>query len=922
MHSKQPMQLVFFPDAVQHITRLCRILRSPQGNAMLVGLGGSGKQSLARLAAFVCGCQCQQLEVTKEYGMVQFREDIKKLFLVAGVEKQSVVFLVTDSQIVDEGFLEDINCIINSGDVPNLFGQEERDKIVLDLKDLCAAQGLPLGKDEVYNFFVRQVRHHLHVVLSMSPVGDSFRNRCRQFPSLINCCTIDWYLEWPADALVDVAMRTLESVNLIQPKASLDESADKSTEKRPMNAQEMRRAVAEACVTIHSQVKVLEERFWDEMRRRFYVSPKSYLELLSLYGSLLEEKTRVLVDRRDTFRSGMSKMASLTTVIAESKLELDRLRPELVEKNLATTALVREVTRDTQQATKAKATVAKETEEVQQRKDTVSAIQADAQKDLDEALPMLEDAIRALNSLTKADIVEVKSFTKPPPLVQVVMEAVCTLLHQPASWESAKRVLGQTDFMDQLLTLDKDNIDNKVIRSLKRYIDNPDFNPETVGTVSKAAKGLCMWCRAIDVYAAVAREVEPKKARLREADAELASAEATLGEKRAELDEVQARVAALEVRLEEAERDQRDMQAQADLCQARMDRAGRLTSALGAEQVAWSEQAQALSERLERIAGDVLLSAACITYFGPFTAEYRHMLLETALGRCENLGVPVSEGFSLRGTLATDFQVRTWMLCGLPADPLSVDNAVVVMNATRCPLMIDPQGQAAKWIWELLNSDGLRVANAKEASLLRVAEICIRNGTALLIQDVGEELDPALAPILAKQTYTVNDRTLIRIGDSEVDYDPGFRLFLASKLPNPHYMPETCIQTTLINFTVTKAGLEDQLLVDLVRKERPDLETAKDKLVVSMANDSKQLQDLQDKVLQLLRESEGPILDNEQLVNTLQQSKQTSMLIRRRFEDAKSTDAELSAAREQYRTVARRASIIYFVIADLAGVNR
>lgn len=160
-----------------------------------------------------------------------------------------------------------------------------------------------------------------------------------------------------------------------------------------------------------------------------------------------------------------------------------------------------------------------------------------------------------------------------------------------------------------------------------------------------------------------------------------------------------------------------------------------------------------------------------------------------------------------------------------------------------------------------------------------------------------------------------------RLGDSDVDYDPNFRFYMTTKMPNPHYMPDVCIKVTIVNFTVTAKGLEDQLLGDVVRKERSDLEEQKDRLLVSISNDKKQLQDLEDKVLKLLKESEGNILDDEVLINTLKNSKLTSGVIQGRVKEAEVTEKEINAAREQYRCVATRGSILYFVIADLALID-
>ncbi|KAI8730182.1 Dynein heavy chain 6, axonemal, partial [Biomphalaria glabrata] len=116
-------------------------------------------------------------------------------------------------------------------------------------------------------------------------------------------------------------------------------------------------------------------------------------------------------------------------------------------------------------------------------------------------------------------------------------------------------------------------------------------------------------------------------------------------------------------------------------------------------------------------------------------------------------------------------------------------------------------------------------------------------------------------------------RVLIRLGDSDIDYDRNFRFYMTTKLSNPHYLPEVCIKVTVINFTVTKKGLEDQLLSDVVSLERPDLEEQRNELIMRINADKNQLKSIEDKILKLLFESEGNILDNEELINTLNDSK-------------------------------------------------
>jgi dynein heavy chain, axonemal len=203
--STSPMKLVVFLDAAEHVSRICRVARAPSGHALLLGVGGSGRQSLTRLAAHVEDFDLFQIEISKQYGPSEWRDDLRRVLKKAGVDGRDTIFLFTDTQIVWEGMLEDINNILNSGEVPNLWKPEDGEEIAAAMRPILAAEGIAPTKTAINAQFVSRVRARLHVVLAMSPLGEAFRRRLRMFPALVNCCTIDWFREWPVDALESVA---------------------------------------------------------------------------------------------------------------------------------------------------------------------------------------------------------------------------------------------------------------------------------------------------------------------------------------------------------------------------------------------------------------------------------------------------------------------------------------------------------------------------------------------------------------------------------------------------------------------------------------------------------------------------------------------------------------------------------------------
>eukprot|EP00349_Pseudokeronopsis_sp_Brazil_P003213 CAMPEP_0202960654 /NCGR_PEP_ID=MMETSP1396-20130829/4802_1 /ASSEMBLY_ACC=CAM_ASM_000872 /TAXON_ID= /ORGANISM="Pseudokeronopsis sp., Strain Brazil" /LENGTH=225 /DNA_ID=CAMNT_0049680015 /DNA_START=1697 /DNA_END=2374 /DNA_ORIENTATION=- len=201
-------------------------------------------------------------------------------------------------------------------------------------------------------------------------------------------------------------------------------------------------------------------------------------------------------------------------------------------------------------------------------------------------------------------------------------------------------------------------------------------------------------------------------------------------------------------------------------------------------------------------------------------------------------------------------------------------------------------------------------------------EGALRNGEVVLIEDIGEDLDPSLDPVLTKAIYKEEGVFKMNFGDRPLIYDNNFTLYITTKLPNPHYLPEICIKLTIINFTVTFPGLEEQLLVDVVINEAPEVENQRTTLVLEISKNKNQLKYLENLILQKLSASdESTILDDVPLIETLQVSKESSVKIAEALINAEKIEQKIQETRDSYKEVSIRGSILYFVIADLAGID-
>jgi dynein heavy chain len=191
------MNLVLFEDAMKHACKISRIIANDQGHALLVGVGGSGKQSLARLSSFICSFSTITIMISSTYGMGDLKADLQKFYMKAGVRDEGLMFLFTEGQITNEKFLVYLNDLLSSGEIADLFAAEDVDGIMNSVRGAVKGEGMVDSKDNCMSFFYNRVRRNLHMALCFSPVGDGFRVRSTRFPAIVTATVIDWFHPWP-----------------------------------------------------------------------------------------------------------------------------------------------------------------------------------------------------------------------------------------------------------------------------------------------------------------------------------------------------------------------------------------------------------------------------------------------------------------------------------------------------------------------------------------------------------------------------------------------------------------------------------------------------------------------------------------------------------------------------------------------------
>jgi len=676
------MDLVLFEDAMKHVARIARIVLNEGGHALLVGVGGSGKQSLSRLASFICGYTVKQIVISSTYGINDLKDDLKWMYNKAGLKDEGVMFLLTDSQITNERFLIFINDLLASGNIPDLFATDEQDGIINAMTSKVKAAGLVPERKTCWDFFINLIRKNLHVVLAFSPVGDDFRNRARKFPAIVNCTVIDWFQPWPKEALFSVGRKFLAELDLG------DKGVRAGIERfLPFSFDSVNKAAAK----------------FKRMERRFvYTTPKSFLELLKLYGVLLTKKRDEADKAIDRLANGLQKLRETAEAVTKIEEDLKIKLEEADKKRTVAEGIAETVSRERAVVEVESEKARVESEEVAKIQAEVSVKQKDTEEDLAKAEPAVVKAMAALDTLNKKDLGECKTMAKPPMGVDDVFAATMVLLAgihpnvqiqkngkvKDTSWDAAKKqLLGNIpEYIDFLKGMkecvDNDNVPILNWKEIRRYLAMEHFTPDIIMTKNSAAAGLCSFIINIVNYYDIVVTVEPKRQALREANEQLSSANTRLSSVLQKVAELQEKLDKLNIEFDQANAEKNDALEQVARGEKKLNLAQRLTGALSSENERWGINIQTFKAEKELLTGDVLLASAFISYVGPFTKPFRDSLMttqfvpflkkefQTAVG--ENGSLPMSTECDPIKILTTDAQIAEWNTDGLPADQVRV----------------------------------------------------------------------------------------------------------------------------------------------------------------------------------------------------------------------------------------------------------
>lgn len=934
-HPSRVMNLVLFDDALRHLMRISRCLGMTRGNILLVGVGGSGKQSLTRLASYCAGQTLFQITVSKSYSMNNLMDDLRAMYKACGKSGTKMTFLVTEAEIKEESFMEVINSILTTGEIANLFPKDELIQMASEIRNIAVKQvpNFVDTPDNLIKFFMSRAISNLHVVLCMSPVNVKFPERARRFPGIIAGCTIDWFLPWPKEALIAVSNGFISEMKI-----------DCS--------EQVREDLVIHMGTVHQIVMDSCEEYFQKMRRHVYQTPKSFLSFLADYSGMYSAKISEIIMKANRVEIGLDKLKAGANDVEKMKVVLGGEDAKLRVAEAATNEMLKRLEVSAMAAKKEENAVSKIKYDCQEVAARITKEKADAEEDLAKAQPFVDEADAAAGSIKPSDLSELKKLAKPSDIIRLIFDCVALLrmdklvrvepmevtigagkdkrtsMFIKDSFKFAQTgMLSDARFLNsifQFSRVEKDFINDETIELMMPYLNLEGFTAVAARNASKAAEGLCTWCRAMVQYHEASKIVKPKLEALAVAVARLEQAEGELFRSEMILKACQDTLANLQKDFDDQIAMKYSIEANALSTKKRMELATSLIQGLSGERQRWKSDKEEFADTMRRLVGDVALACAFISYCGGFNQDFREYLINHRLSKdLKERKIPLSNSLDLTEFLADIGTIGDWNLEGLPTDPLSIQNGILVTRSSRFPLLIDPQGQALRWICnhEEKRMPAFGVSIKSGARFREQLEFCLSEGKTFIVVGIEEEIDPMLNPVLEKQITIKGKTKYITISGKVCDYNDDFNMYLVTRLPNPHFSPEDQSKCAIVDFTVTQKGLEDQLLGRVIQKEQRSLEESLKSVLEEVTSNTKALIRLDQMLLERLSENTGNLLDDEELINVLADTKQRSTDVKEKLVSAAEVRKSINLKREQYRPVATRGSVLYFAIVDMANVN-
>lgn len=863
------------------------------------------------------GLKTFQLKTTRKYGQEEFDADLRSVLRRTGCNGEKVCFILDESNILETSFLERMNTLLANGEVPGLFEGDDYTTLMTACKEGAMRQGLNLdSEDELYKWFTNEIVRNLHVIFTMNPPNSDLSSQAAASPALFNRCVLNWMGDWSDRTLYQVGEALCDRLNLDKSDYRVPETVRRVGDQIAL-PETYREAVYSSMVHVHKTVCKQSEG-------KIAVTPGDFLDFVEQFTKIYLEKSEELEDQQRHFNVGLDKLRETVIKVKELRTDLAEKKGQLEKKDNEAKLMLRQMIDDQNEAERKQAASYEIQYALDEQNKDIEERQAVVKQDLARAEPAVLEAEDSVKNIKKQQLNELRALANPPEAVKMTLESVCTMLgHKTSTWKEIMLFVRREDFIPMIVNFDNEKQLTPQIRAKmeRDYLSLPSFNYEAVNRASKACGPLLQWVIAQVDYSSILERVGP----LRD---EVQQLEDKANQTKAQAQAITDMIKELEGSIENYKEDYaqlitetQSIKGEMQQVEHKVERSIKLLESLSSEKKRWGMNIKEFQSKRDCLAGNCLLSSAFIAYAGFFDQQTRKNLRDGWSLQLEESGITFEEYHSVCDYLANGKQKLQWHENSLPVDDLCVENAIMVERYSRYPFIIDPTARVVEFLRkEHENKRKLTITSFLDDAFVKHLESALRFGNPILIQD-AEHLDPVINQVLNKEYKKTGGRTLITLGRQDIDFSSDFRMYLLTRDPSIRVQPHISSRATVVNFTITRSSLESQALNQVLQTERPDVESQRKELIKLQSEYKVALRRLEESLLQALSESEGSILDNDTVIDTLEKLKVEAQQVEAKVSETEKVMETIEQVMTEYQPLAKHSGAVFSIMEKLSLLN-
>jgi dynein heavy chain 1, cytosolic len=915
--------LILFNDVLEHVLRIDRVFRQPQGHLILIGVSGSGKTTLSRFVAWMNGLKVFQIKVHGKYSAEDFDDDLREVLRRCGCKGEKICFIMDESNVLDSGFLERMNTLLANAEVPGLFEGDEFAALMTACKEGAQRQNLHLDSpEELYKWFTQQIVKNLHVVFTMNPPEDGLSSKAATSPALFNRCVLNWFGDWSDQALFQVGHELTYSIDLDRTNFSAPDTIPVAY--RGLNLPPSHReTIVNSMVYMHYSLQRFNAKLHKQQGKVTFLTPRHFLDFVAQYVKLYTEKREDLEEQQRHLNVGLEKLRDTVDKVRDLRVSLAEKKAQLEQKDAEANEKLQRMVADQREAEQRKNTSLEIQVALEKQEAEVASRKKIVLEDLAKAEPAVEEAKASVSNIKRQHLTEVRSMGNPPQGVRLALDSVCNLLgHKVNDWKTIQAIVRRDDFIAGIVNFSNEKQMTKPLRLKMRneFLANPEFTVDKVNRASKACGPLVQWVEAQVNYSEILDRVGPLRDEVEQLEEQALQTKAEAKAVENTINTLESSIATYKTEYAALISETQAIKAEMTRVQSKVDRSVKLLDSLSSERTRWEEGSKSFETQISTLVGDVLVAAAFLAYSGLYDQTFRKSMMDDWLHQLQLSGIQYKPHNPITEYLSSADERLGWQENTLPVDDLCTENAIILKRFNRYPLIIDPSGRVTEFLQKECKDRRLTVTSFLDDSFTKALESSLRFGNPILIQD-AEHLDPILNHVLNKEYQKTGGRVLIQLGKQQIDFSPAFKIYLSTRDPSAQFPPDICSRTTFVNFTVTQSSLQTQSLNSVLKSERPDVDERRSNLIKLQGEFKVHLRQLEKRLLQALNESRGNILDDDNVIETLETLKTEAAEISAKMSNTEGVMAEVEEITQQYSIIARSCSAVFAVLEQLHYLN-